>query len=59
VIQCRLDEKRLSAMGLLDEVGTEYVRLHADLENLNTPDEWARWSSKQQEKIRPAWQAQT
>jgi molybdopterin-guanine dinucleotide biosynthesis protein A len=59
VIQCRLDQKRLSLMGLLDEVGTEYVRVSSAIENLNTPEEWARWSSKQPKKIHPAWQIQT
>jgi molybdenum cofactor guanylyltransferase len=59
VIQCRLDEKRLSLMGLLDEVETEYVRVQSAIENLNTPEEWARWSSKQRKNTRPAWQIQT
>lgn len=59
VIQCRLDEKRLSLMGLLDEVGTECVPVQSAIENLNTPEEWVRWSSKQPKNTRPAWQMQT
>jgi molybdenum cofactor guanylyltransferase len=59
VIQCRLDAKRLSLMGLLDELGTEYVRVPSAIENLNTPEEWARWISKQPKNIHPAWQVQT
>ena len=59
VIQCRLNEKRLSAMGLLDDLGTEYLRVQSAIENLNTPEEWARWNSKAPKNIRPAWQTQT
>lgn len=59
VIQCRLEEKRLSLMGLLDEIGTEYVRAQSAIENLNTPEDWARWSSKQEKNTRSAWQVQT
>ncbi len=51
-IQCRLDEKRLSLMGLLDEVRTEYIRVGAVVENINTPEDWARWTSKDQRSIR-------
>lgn len=47
VIQCRLDEKRLSLMGLLEEVATEYIRAGATVENINTPEEWTRWNLKE------------
>ena len=46
-IQCRLDEKRLSLMGLLAEVSTEYLQIPTVIENLNTPDDWSRWRSKE------------
>jgi molybdopterin-guanine dinucleotide biosynthesis protein A len=55
VIQCRLDEKRLSLTGLLDEVGTEYVRLESVVQNINTPEEWTRWNSKQSKHAREGW----
>src|SRR4051794_39386485 len=38
VIQCRLDAKRLSLMGLLEELATEYVSVEWTVENINTPD---------------------
>ena len=47
VIQRRLDEKRLSLMGLLAEVSTEYLPIPTVIENLNTPDDWSRWRSKE------------
>ena len=47
VIQCRLDEKRLSLIGLLAEVSTEYLQIPTVIENLNTPDDWSRWRSKE------------
>jgi molybdopterin-guanine dinucleotide biosynthesis protein A len=59
LIQWQLDEKRLSVMGLLDELGTEYVRAQSAIENLNTPEEWARWSSRHPKNIRPVWRFQT
>ena len=36
-------------MGLLEELMTEYVRVPWTVENINTPDDWARWSSKEHE----------
>jgi len=47
VIQCRLDEKRLSLMGLLGEVSTGYLDIPTVIENLNTPEDWSRWRSKE------------
>lgn len=55
VIQCRLDGKRLSLMGLLDELVTEYVRVPWTVENINTPEDWARWNSKEHEIAREGW----
>jgi molybdopterin-guanine dinucleotide biosynthesis protein A len=57
VIQCRLDQKRLSLTGLLDEVTTEYVCVEWVVENINTPEEWTRWISKQHADER--WQTLT
>ena len=59
VIQCRLDGKRLALMGLLDEVSTEYVRVQSVIENINTPEEWARWRSKEHNGFQSAWQTVT
>jgi len=49
IIQRRLDRKRLSLMGLLEELVTEYVRVPWTVENINTPEDWARWTSKEHE----------
>src|SRR4051794_36117242 len=57
-IQCRLDEKRLSLMGLLGEVSTEYVRVSSVIENINTPEEWTRWTSRDANTHR-SWQTLT
>lgn len=54
VIQCRLDEKRLALMGLLDAVPTEYVRIQSVIANINTPEDWARWSLREQNGTEPA-----
>jgi len=59
VIQCRLDEKRLALMGLLDEVPTEYFRVQSVIENINTPEQWVRWTSKEHNGIQAAWQTLT
>ncbi len=59
VIQCRLDGKRLSLMGLLQELITEYVRVPWTVENINTPDDWARWNSKEHETAHEGWQTLT
>jgi molybdopterin-guanine dinucleotide biosynthesis protein A len=59
VIQCRLDENRLSLMGLLDEVRTEYLGVQSVIENINTPEEWARWTSAEHNDILAGWQSLT
>ncbi|MFL6416296.1 MAG: molybdenum cofactor guanylyltransferase [Bryobacteraceae bacterium] len=57
-IQCRLDEKRLSLMGLLAELSTDYVRVSGVIENINTPEEWTRWTSRDA-NTHESWQTLT
>lgn len=59
VIQCRLDRKCLALMGLLEELATEYLGFRSMIENINTPEDWARWSSKEHAKADEAWQIRT
>lgn len=59
VIQCRLEEKRLSLKGLLEEVATEYICLPSAIENINTPQDWTRWDSKQRKQAHGRWQLLT
>jgi len=59
VIQCRLDAKRLSLMGLLDELPTEYIHSEAVIENVNTPEEWTRWNSEEHRGATEAWRTPT
>ncbi len=42
-----LDERRLRAMTLLDELDAGYFSLPYDLSNLNTPEDWANWKDTQ------------
>jgi molybdopterin-guanine dinucleotide biosynthesis protein A len=59
VIQCRLDGKRLSLMGLLEELVTECIRVPWTVENINTPEDWAHWSKKDLASIKDPWQPLT
>jgi molybdenum cofactor guanylyltransferase len=56
VVRRRLDAHQLSLMGALDELATEYVHVPWVVENINTPDDWLRWCSKERVNPPEAWQ---
>lgn len=41
-----LDQGRLKLMSLLAEIGAEYLSIDAEVENMNTPVEWANWHNR-------------
>ena len=41
-VQHALDRGRLKLMELIEELGAEYVEVHAPIWNVNTPEEWQR-----------------
>ncbi|MFL6448661.1 MAG: molybdenum cofactor guanylyltransferase [Bryobacteraceae bacterium] len=59
VIQCRLNEKHLALMGLLDEVRTEYLLVDTVIPNINTPEQWTRWTTMEHKGRRAGWQTLT
>lgn len=38
-----LDERRLRVRDFVDELGAEFLKVRAVVENVNTPEEWERW----------------
>ncbi len=46
VVQRALDQGRLRAQDLLEELGAGFIEIEADLQNVNTPQDWAAWQQR-------------